>query len=236
MNTNAAFNMHNSDATYRTADRAASYFYKEYSMEKRFSKWPTIANSNSNDGLVAAYGQWIKGYMDKGWSGSLLTFMFQPLPGGHNVKSRQMMDGVERLYSTFLTRAVRNPNSIENQGSLPILLAAPDMPVVKFKKKSRLSDVQINGGLHAHGILLVPAISRLKEPPVEHFGRREQLYVKRPLLGLDIKPINSTPKYVTDYVLKSVVRGKAHWDDILILPRLSGPSLTSWILNGDGDG
>src|SRR4051812_36281650 len=102
-------------------------------MEKRFSKWPAMAHSNSTIDLSAAYGQWIKGYIDRGWTGSLITFMFQPLPGNYNVKMSLMMDGVERLYSMFLTRAVRNPNSIKNRGSLPVLIAAPDVPVVKFK-------------------------------------------------------------------------------------------------------
>jgi hypothetical protein len=188
-------------------------------MEKRFSKWPTIANSNSTNDSIAAYEQWIKWYMNIGWNGLLLTFMFQPLPGSYNAKVKQMMDGVERLYSTFLTRAVRNPNFIENHGWLPFLLAAPDKPAVKFKKKSRLSDVAINDGLHVHAVLFVPENCRLKEPPADHFHRREGMYLQRPVVGLDIQPINSRPKYVTNYVLKSVARGKASLDDILILPR-----------------
>jgi hypothetical protein len=126
---------------------------------------------------------------------------------------------IARMYSTFLTRAVRNPNLIENQGWLPFLLAAPDKPAVKFKRKSRLSDVVPNEGLHVHAILFVPKHSRLKESPARHFRRLADFYVKRPLLGLDIKPIKSRPKYVTNYVLKSVARKKVSSDDILILPR-----------------
>jgi hypothetical protein len=73
-----------------------------------------------------------------------------------------MTDEVDRVYSTFITRVVRKPHSEYQKESRPILIGAPDRPVLK-NEKQKLKDVKINGGVHLHGILLVPRQSRLKE-------------------------------------------------------------------------
>ena len=73
-----------------------------------------------------------------------------PLGGVDKAALNKMMDEVERVYSTFITRVVRNPNSEYQKESRPILVAAPDRPVLK-NEKQELRDVKINGGVHMHG-------------------------------------------------------------------------------------
>jgi hypothetical protein len=153
--------------------------------------------------LINGYSQWIQEYMDKGWNASLLTLMFKPLGGGDKAALTKMKDEVDRVYSTFITRVVRNPNSEYQKGSRPILIAAPDRPVLK-NEKQKLRDVRINGGVHMHGILLVPRQSRLKEGVETHFKRHENRYVRNNLLRLNVQPIQSSPEEVVGYAMKAV--------------------------------
>ena len=96
---------------------------------------------------------------------------------------QQMNDEVDRVYSTFITRVVRKPNSVYQKYlySRPLLIAVPDRPVPKHAKQ-RLKDVTINDGRHMHGILVVPWDCRLKQDVVSHFDKFRQLYVKNRLL------------------------------------------------------
>jgi hypothetical protein len=165
--------------------------------------------------LIASYADWMMEYVDwRGWSPYLLTFMFKPMTGRVMEK---MADEVERVYSIFLTRAVRKPR-LSCCSDLPLLLAVPDLPVAK-RQKSTLSDVSINDGLHVHGIMVVPRNSRLKTDVVVHFRKYEGLYVKNRLLRLDVRPIEHNLEAVVDYAFKSVKRKKCDPDDILLFPK-----------------
>jgi hypothetical protein len=86
--------------------------------------------------LINGYSQWVLEYMNKGWNGFLLPFMFKPLNGGDKAALNRMTDEVDRVYSTFITRVVRKPHSEYQKESRPILIAAPDRPVLKNEKKS----------------------------------------------------------------------------------------------------
>jgi hypothetical protein len=140
--------------------------------------------------------------------------MFKPLTARVMEK---MADEVERVYSTFVTRAVRKPR-LSCCRDLPLLLAVPDLPVAK-RRKSTLSDVSINDGLHVHGIMVVPWNSRLKTDVVAHFRKYENLYVKKHLLRLDVRPIEHNLIGVTDYAFKSIKMGKCDRDDVLVFPK-----------------
>jgi hypothetical protein len=126
--------------------------------------------------ITKAFGKWIEEYIDKGWQCYLTTFMFNPLFGSPDGIVRQMSAEVERVYSTLLTRVVRNPRSPKVKGSLPILIGFPDLPVFKHNK-GRLQDVVINDGLHYHAMVLLPPRSRLKESLERHFERFEDIYL-----------------------------------------------------------
>ncbi len=169
--------------------------------------------------LIQAYSDLFGRYVDEGWAPFLLTLMFKALSGGSRLP--QMNDEVERIYSTLLTRVVRRPLSTFYRNQIPILISTPDLAVRKCKRQ-KLSDFSLNGGLHVHGILLMPPRTRLKGDLVSHFSENKHLYQSNRLLRLDIRAIDSNLPYVTDYVFKSVKHRKFDFDDVLILPRPTG--------------
>jgi len=182
-------------------------------------------NHSVSKQLIMGYSQWIQRYIDHlGWNAFLMTFMFKPLKGNDGALMSQMSDEVDRVYSTFLTRVVRKPTSDLlrywdlSKYKIPVLVAVPDRPVVKRSKQS-LKDVQINNGLHMHGILVVPWQSRLRRDVESHFQKYEKMYVKNRLLRLNVKPIRSNVGSVVDYAFKSIKTRKFDHDDILVFPK-----------------
>jgi hypothetical protein len=176
-------------------------------------------SSSNLSKLINEYSKWIKQYLDEGWRPFLLSFMFKPLCNGG--KMVQMNDEIDRVYSTLITRVVRNPRSPFQSHLSPILIVVPDFPVRKRQKQS-LNNLSINCGLHMHGILVMPPSSRLKQDVVSHFKEHEPLYVKNRLLRLDVEVIDSNLAYVVDYAFKSVKKHKVDFDDILIFPKPTG--------------
>src|SRR4051812_540873 len=167
---------------------------------------------------IESFSTWVTGYMDNHWDGCLLSFMFQHLPGSKASVLRQMERELERVYGRVLTRIVRKPRCEAHQGKLPIWLACPDLPVPK-RKKQCLPDVTLNDGLHIHALALIPPGSRMNERLDQHFAAQQALYVRRehalarhPLARVHAQPIISDPGYVTEYVLKSLMRGRVSTD------------------------
>jgi hypothetical protein len=175
----------------------------------------------SVNGLIDAYSHWLQGYVDEqGWNPFFLTFMYKPLKGHIEAIAHQMKHEVDRVYSTFITRVVRNPHSEHQKQLRPILIAVPDRPAAKYGKQ-RLKDVTINNGRHMHGILVVPWDCRLKRDVRAHFEKYNKLYVKNRLLRLDVRPIDSAMSGVVDYAFKSVKSRRFSCDDIIIFPKSS---------------
>jgi hypothetical protein len=177
--------------------------------------------TTSTNDLITACSQWIQRYIDTyGWNPFLLTFMFKPLKGSQQGILHQMSTEVDRVYSTFVTRVVRKPNSVYQKylNTRPLLIAFPDRPVGKHKKQ-RLKDVTINNGRHIHGILAVPWNSRLKTDVVSHFHQFRRLYVKDRLLRLDVRAIESKLPGVVDYAFKSMKGKEFGYDDVVIFPK-----------------
>jgi hypothetical protein len=79
--------------------------------------------------------------------------------------------------------------------------------------------VKINGGVHMHGILLLPERSRLKEWMKAHVKRHENRYVRNNLLRLKVQPIQSNPQKVVGYGFKSLKNRLFNCDDILSFPK-----------------
>ena len=169
--------------------------------------------------VIAGYSQLVVDRVREGWHPYLATLMFAPLPGKPAAVMEQMKAGTELVYKKFLTRAVRRPRSAWSAGWLPVLVAAPDTPVGKHDKP--LAEVKINGGLHMHGVLLMPPFSRLRLPADEHFRQRQAFYVgdRSRLRAIDVRPIEADVGKAVDYALKNVRRGRFSVDDLLILPR-----------------
>jgi hypothetical protein len=155
---------------------------------------------------------------DHGWNAYLVTFTFNHIPGLPATKLKEMQDCVCRFYSKMVTRVVRKPNSIHQLFNRPRMLTAPDYPVFKHEKIGRPA-ATINEGLHLHSILAVPLKSRLKEDAPSHVDQKPHLYIKAPLRKIHFELIESNMDGVTDYVMKSVKRGRCRWEDVFFLPK-----------------
>jgi hypothetical protein len=119
-----------------------------------------------------------------------------------------------------VTRTHRKPRTT-SADELPVLIGAADLQVYKRDPASSPL-ILCNGGLHFHGLLLVPPDTRLKVPVDEHFREYQDMYIGR--RGLitkpDVRPVDETPEQVVDYVFKTILRRRVSYDDgILILPR-----------------
>jgi hypothetical protein len=138
--------------------------------------------------------------------------------GRGEVRLKAMQDNICRFYSKLVTRVVRKPNSPLDLYKRPRMLAAPDYPVFKHSKIG-IDAATINDGLHVHGILVVPLKSRLKVDVASHVTQKPYLYVKPPLRSIHFEPIENNFKRVTDYMMKSVKRGRCRWEDVFFLPK-----------------
>jgi hypothetical protein len=174
--------------------------------------WESIARTTARQ-LITGYSELIQRSMSHGSNAYFLSFMFKPLAGSPKTLLIKMNDEVQRVFSTFVTRAARNPKSEAQRASLPFLITVPDRPVSK-QNKQNLSDLVINNGLHLHGILCVPRDSRLKVDAADHFDANKALYVRNRLLRIDIKPVYSAD--VVDYAFKALKNGNATPDDIQV--------------------
>jgi hypothetical protein len=175
---------------------------------------------------IKAFKEMIERRMTRdGWNGYLVSFMFHPVPGATTRQLQIMGEALYQFYATFLTRVVRNPNSIFQLSQRPLFVAAPDFPVPKHRKQ-RISDVTINDGLHMHGLLVVPWECRLKEDVITHLQQHKDLYNKAPLRRIDVQPIETRLGFVVDYVFKSVKKRRVSWDDVVVFPK------SSWELKG----
>lgn len=171
--------------------------------------------------ITSAYAELVRSRVDAGWSVHLLTFMFRPLAGSPSAVLRQMHREVERVFAIFAPRVVRKPCSPTAIGKLPILLAFADLPVFKNNMPS-LRDMSVNGGLHLHGLLLVPPVTRLKVRVEQHFidGQAHYAPSHRPLVRVHVVPITTEHDFVVDYSAKGLrSRRFDHDDSVLILPR-----------------
>jgi hypothetical protein len=158
--------------------------------------------------------------VDRGWSCHLMTFPFSQLPGPRGAVIQAMKDELYRVYSTFVTRTNRKPRTA-SLDELPILIGTADLQVYK-RVSTSFPLVPCNGGLHFHGLLLVPPETRLELPVEEHFRRHQDMYLgkRRLIRALDVRPVTETPERVVDYVFKTILRGRVSDDEgILLLPR-----------------
>jgi hypothetical protein len=113
---------------------------------------------------------------------------------------------------------VRSPRSAKCAHLLPRGVFFPDGPCYK-REKQALRDVSINDGLHFHGLILVPTKSRLKVPFLQHLRDKKRSYGRGYILTTHAEPIWDQERFVADYGGKTVKRGRASYDDVLVLPR-----------------
>ncbi len=149
-----------------------------------------------------------------------MTFPFVQFPGPRGAVILAMKDEIQRVYSTFLTRTHRKPRSTPSD-ELPVLIGAADLQVPKRDRRSSPL-VLCNGGLHFHGLLMVPPDTRLDIPVEQHFRDYQGMYFgkRRLITKLDVRPVTETYERAVDYVFKTVLRRRVSYDEgVLILPR-----------------
>jgi hypothetical protein len=168
--------------------------------------------------VVDGFAELVASRVDLGWSASLLTFMFQGMPGSASSVAARMRDEVERIYSTFVTRVVRKPRSPSALDRLPILVGSLDVPTFR-RRRASISDVRVNSGLHVHAVLLVAPGSRLATSVREHFRSKDILYRHggERIARIHVEPIETVPRRATRYAMKAVARGRVDYDDAVIL-------------------
>jgi hypothetical protein len=176
--------------------------------------------------LQSAYANWLHDILnnvwnDKLWNGFQVTFMFNHIPGTFERKCEVMEDEIDRVYRTLVPQVERSPRSAAGSKRLPILIAFPDYPQKKLDRSSPL-DVQINDGLHYHGVILVHTESRLKIGLDIHMREHWKRYIREgdALRWIYIQPIDDpTAKTAVGYGFKALEWRIPDSDRIFIRPR-----------------
>ncbi|MCJ2112238.1 hypothetical protein MKK64_13695 [Methylobacterium sp. E-025] len=126
----------------------------------------------------------------------------------------------------LLKRLFRNPNSsILTERNFAVLLF-PDLPVRKSKVKSNdykknLDLTSVNNGLHLHGPLMIPKISRLRgESLIDHINRKPATYCPKhgKIQEIHLVPITDAEK-ATAYAAKHLYRGSFDTSDMIVAPK-----------------
>ena len=102
---------------------------------------------------------------------------------------------------------------------LPLWILVPDLPVPKHSKQP-LRDLQVNGGMHLHGMAAIPPNTRLNARLDLHFEIDQNRYVKPgfPLSRIHAKAVTERLEYTAEYAFRSIKRGNFDFADVLILP------------------
>jgi hypothetical protein len=162
----------------------------------------------------------IEGRIDQRWSPSFLTFQFEQLPGKAGAILRQMRTEIETIYRKLVCRVQRFPTTRLGSLNVPLLFSCADLPVPKHKKRT-IAEVAVNGGLHHHGIFLLPPTSRLRTDLASHFADDQARYLAGSRLSsIFAEPIEGNLEKVVGYAFKGMVSGRLPYDDaFLVLPR-----------------
>jgi hypothetical protein len=170
--------------------------------------------------IVDGYTRLVTDRVHDGWSCQLVTILFSQIPGPRIAVINRMKDGVQRLYSTLVTRVHRKPRTAPTD-ELPVLIGALDLPVYK-RDRSSAPKVSCNGGLHIHVLILMPPNSRLDGALADHFEAKQDLYAGpgKSIQRIHVRAVVGTHGRVVDYVLKTLLNGRLTYDEaMLVLPR-----------------
>jgi hypothetical protein len=157
-----------------------------------------------------------------------VNFLFNGLPGRESTKIDIMRQEVTRFHCLLKRHVVRKWDKPGWRELVPVLIGAPDYPVVKRTKvDARLH--RVNGGLHYNAVVLLPhrfqppripgeRQSRIQESLVVHVHQKKAEYLTDRLYRIHVTPVmNGTT--MADYTLKAFKNARISPDDILILNR-----------------
>jgi hypothetical protein len=175
--------------------------------------------------LIAGYAQMIEEIIENDRAKVYyVNFMFNQLPGSDRTRREIMKREVARFHDILTNHTVRKRKAQGWRDLVPVLIGAPDYPVIK-KEKADAKLYQVNEGLHFNAIVLVPPRkrpspngkrSRMKESLGKHLKLKSELYLTSRLGRIDVTPVELGTT-MTDYALKAFRRGRISSDDILVL-------------------
>jgi hypothetical protein len=155
-----------------------------------------------------------------------VNFLFHRLPGREATKIDLMKQEVTRFHCLLKRQVVRKWNKPGWRDLVPVLIGAPDYPVVK-RQKVDVRLLQVNGGLHFNAVLLLPPRfrppripgerqSRLEDSLVLHVHQKEAQYLTDKLYRIHVTPVIKGTT-MADYTLKAFKNGRISSDDMLLL-------------------
>lgn len=181
-----------------------------------------LSRSEQIHQLTGGYGQLVIDRVTDGWSPYLLVLKFRHL--GHSCQRAsiiaQMHHAAEGAYTQLLFRTWKHPRARSVRDLRPVWVLVADVPGLGSRRQL-VRDLFPNDGLHLQGVVAMPPGSRLREPLNRHLAQMGDRYCPRggPLVALHATPITSDVAHVNSYNFKSLRRGRAELDDVLILPR-----------------
>lgn len=180
---------------------------------------PRMEPARGQSGVEAGYAAWGERLVAEGWDSYLLTLMFSPIPGSPAQVASVMEQELIRVYATHLPRVLRHPKRLSSRGRHPVWFCAPDYPVYKRAKISKL-DAFTNDGRHAHAHAFQPPWSRMSEDLATHFESHRQLYLhpEHALDRIDVVRVTHDVGSVTGYARKAIASRRVGEDATLVLP------------------
>jgi hypothetical protein len=167
--------------------------------------------------MAPHWGAWITDLINQPGEAYFYTLMFHNVPGKLSTKIDLMLKDVETVYYRMLTRAVKNPRSELHGHKRPLLLASPDLPVLK-NNKDGIETITINDGAHIHAIVIARPGHVFTQPLQYHMIENKEVYLVHTCIRyIHVIPITKTPAVVSQYALKAI---GIHFDEsrILLLP------------------
>jgi hypothetical protein len=135
-----------------------------------------------------------------------------------------MIREVTRFHDLLTNHVVRKRKAAEWRDLVPVLIGAPDYPVIK-RQKPDAKLYQVNDGLHFNAVVLLPPRngpspngkqSRMRDTLRKHVKLKGAQYLTARLGRIDVTRVKPGTT-MTDYMLKAFRRGRITSDDILVL-------------------